>query len=87
MVIIGIVGKPTSGKEELASILSKTWGFKIVKLPFFEYTQETESNTIIPGNEAFEICKKQLMDWTTNQVIFPIYTMEQVKFMRFFKCY
>ena len=37
MVIVGIVGKPGSGKEEIASYLKQNWGFEVKKLPFFDY--------------------------------------------------
>lgn len=35
------------------------------------------------NNEAMELCKASLMNWKTNQVIYPIFSLEQVKFMRF----
>jgi len=136
MVIIGIVGKPGSGKEEFAAHLSKIWGFQIEKLPFYDYkklrnfdkgkiinskgelkeikdknedvngiqNEKKSENTKFAENfeinlmileqffqenqgeseKAMIICKKQLLFYNKNIVIFPITSMEQVKFMRYF---
>lgn len=98
MVIIGIVGRPGSGKEEAALYLSKEWGFQLHKLPFLdyclllkkekinlkeEYLSKNKLNNEENKMDSLVICKKQLLDFDVNQVIYPIYSMEQVKYMRF----
>jgi len=96
MVIIGIVGHPGSGKTEFSHFLSQNWGFEAHALPFLDYisllkdTTELNESSItqfLKKDQTFfeksmEICKKQLLDYEKNQVIFPIFSLDQVKFMR-----
>ena len=96
MVIIGIVGRPGSGKTEFSRFLTKSWDFEANELPFIDYRALLKENKefnqsildeFVKKNPSFaekamEICKNKLLDFQKNQVIFPIYSMEQVKFMR-----
>lgn len=100
MVIVGLVGRPGSGKTEISAFLAKNWGFEAHELPFINYsnllkegselTQESLSEFLKRDqtihSRAMEICKVRLLEFEKTQVISPIFSLEQVKFMRYCRC-
>lgn len=117
MVLIGIVGRMCSGKEEISLYIEKHWNFKKEKLSFIDFEEffnlmennkkenikksdtNNENLEIIQKNNlnsnkefvqifesnkkvAYKKCQEVLLDFKQDQIVYPITSMEQIKFLR-----